>query len=106
MKHDWEPVDNQGYTMECERCGTHIYIESSEWDKEIDAECPGVDITVIQSPFKSGACEVCTHHYIGSHGMDICSKNHIGILTRICSKIPECRLFVRNFFAGAAGTKG
>lgn len=37
MKHDWEPVDSQGYAMECARCGVYISIESSDWDKEIDA---------------------------------------------------------------------
>lgn len=40
MKHDWEPVDNQGYTLECMRCGAHIYIESPEWTEEFDADCP------------------------------------------------------------------
>ncbi len=44
MKHDWEPVDNQGYTMECVRCGAHIYFESPEWNEEVDADCPGNDI--------------------------------------------------------------
>lgn len=24
MKHDWEPVDNQGYAMECVGCGAYI----------------------------------------------------------------------------------
>lgn len=37
MKHDWEPADSQGYAMECARCGVYISIESSDWDKEIDA---------------------------------------------------------------------
>ena len=41
MKHDWEPVDNQGYTMECVRRGAQIYFESPEWDEEIDADCLG-----------------------------------------------------------------
>ena len=41
MKHDLEPTDNQGYCMECTRCGEHIYIESPSWNKHIDADCPG-----------------------------------------------------------------
>lgn len=48
MKHEWEPVDNLGNTMECARCGAHIYIESPDWDKEIDADCPGVDMIDIE----------------------------------------------------------
>ena len=40
MKHDWEPVDNQGYAMECVGCGAYISIESPVWDEKIDADCP------------------------------------------------------------------
>lgn len=43
MKHDWEPVDNQGHEMVCEKCGKYIFFGSPEWDKEINADCPGAD---------------------------------------------------------------
>lgn len=63
------------------------------------------DITVIKNPFKTGACDECIYHYIGNYGKDTCSKNHIGILSRTCSKIPECKFFTRNYSAGAAKIK-
>lgn len=39
-KHDWEPVDNQGHSMECNRCGTYVGIYGSEWEEQMDAPCP------------------------------------------------------------------
>lgn len=49
VKHNWEPTDNQGYEMQCTQCGKEISIfgdvnedGKTEWDMEIDAECPVV----------------------------------------------------------------
>ena len=40
-KHEWEPTDNQGYSMECLNCGLHIGIQDTEeWNKHLNAECP------------------------------------------------------------------
>lgn len=58
-------------------------------------------MTTIQDPLKSGACEVCANHYLYGGKVDTCTKNHIGINTRTCSKIKECKLFKRNYTAGA-----
>ena len=62
------------------------------------------DITTILSPLKSGACEVCAHHYLFG-GEDTCAENHIGISTRTCQQIKECKHFRRNYTAGAPEMK-
>lgn len=64
MKHDWEPVDNQGYTMRCVRCGAYISMESSDWDKEIDADCPEANSRGNRAKlnlYEDMMCESCIH---------------------------------------------
>lgn len=42
QKHDWEPTDNQGHSMECVRCGIYIGISEPEiWNEHLNAECTG-----------------------------------------------------------------
>ena len=42
-KHEWEPVDSQGYSMECLNCDTHIGIQDAEaWNKELNATCSAI----------------------------------------------------------------
>lgn len=39
-KHLWEPTDNQGYKMECLRCGLEIEFEDQKnWEKTIKSIC-------------------------------------------------------------------
>lgn len=59
------------------------------------------EITIIKNPLQTGACSECRNHYKGAYRQDVCAENHIGILTRMCAKIPECSLFCRNYCAGA-----
>ncbi|MEW6770043.1 MAG: hypothetical protein AB1330_01435 [Bacillota bacterium] len=48
-KHDWAVTDNQGYCMQCIKCGKEIihpvltgdFTDEDEWSAEIDADCPG-----------------------------------------------------------------
>jgi len=38
--HNWEPVDTQGYVMQCTKCGLQIHIHTpKQWDENIDGEC-------------------------------------------------------------------
>jgi len=40
QKHDWEPVDSQGYEMQCCTCGQFIALmEQDVWKREINAVC-------------------------------------------------------------------
>jgi len=40
-KHEWEPTDSQGQSMECVKCGRAVSIyEPEDWDKAHDEECP------------------------------------------------------------------
>lgn len=40
-KHDWEPTDSQGYSMECSKCGLAISIHQAEsWNANLEADCP------------------------------------------------------------------
>lgn len=64
------------------------------------------NVRTIENPLGSGACSECVNHYKWANGKDMCAKNHIGILTRVCSKIPVCSLFRRNYRAGASEMKG
>ena len=42
QKHEWEPVDSQGYSMECLKCGTYIGMQDvEEWNKHLNANCSG-----------------------------------------------------------------
>lgn len=59
------------------------------------------EVTIIKNPMQTGACFECKSHYKGAYGQDVCAENHIGVLTRMCSKIPECSLFRRKYHAGA-----
>lgn len=55
----------------------------------------------IENPLQAGACYECVNHCKSGRGTDTCRKNHIGVLSRACSKIRECNFFHRNYKAGA-----
>jgi len=48
-QHCWSITDDQGYAMQCTRCGLEIVhpvltgdpADGVKWDREIDAACPG-----------------------------------------------------------------
>lgn len=61
------------------------------------------DVNLIENPLKSGACAECGNHYRRPDGKDICCENHIGILTRMCAKIPICKLYRRSYSVGGVG---
>lgn len=48
QKHLWEPVDTEGYTLVCSRCGMQISAwenpdinGQTQYAREVDAYCPG-----------------------------------------------------------------
>lgn len=53
-KHCWEPVDNQGHSMECTACGEYIGIGTPEWSEKLDGPCPGRENGYWESRGKEG----------------------------------------------------
>ncbi len=51
-KHQWQPIDTEGYCLECAACGRYISAweppdknGGREYDREVDAPCPGAGIS-------------------------------------------------------------
>lgn len=43
LKHDFEPTDSQGHTMECTKCGRYVSVyneDETDWEKGLNEECP------------------------------------------------------------------
>jgi hypothetical protein len=40
--HDWQPTDTEGHSMECSKCGEHIYTDHPHiWDEMQKTLCSG-----------------------------------------------------------------